>query len=122
MACSLSHTVEEIKAYVKKQCDEDDVARREAIMGVITLFEQVMSAKEDLRKQYVECKDVLPERRALIENFLDDEAWKDYEFKKTLYSCVSQIQDYIKMREEEDQLLMELKLSATTKERKKVDS
>nr|GEW43506.1 hypothetical protein [Tanacetum cinerariifolium] len=77
MACSLPHTIEEIQAYVQKQCDKDDAARHEAIIGVITLFEQEMSAKEDLRKQYAECKDILPERRAMIEKFLDDEAWKD---------------------------------------------
>nr|GEW14880.1 nucleolar protein [Tanacetum cinerariifolium] len=48
----------EIQAYVQKQCDKDDAARHEAIIGVITLFEQEMSAKEDLRKQYAECKDI----------------------------------------------------------------
>nr|GEV76539.1 hypothetical protein [Tanacetum cinerariifolium] len=53
MACYL-HTVKEIQAYVQKQCDEDDAARHEAIMGIITLFEQTMVAKEDQRKQYVE--------------------------------------------------------------------
>nr|GEW14881.1 hypothetical protein [Tanacetum cinerariifolium] len=56
--------------------DEDDAARHE---GVITLFEQEMAAKEDLRKQYSECKDISPERRSVIEKFLDNEAWKDYE-------------------------------------------
>ncbi|GJW93624.1 hypothetical protein Tco_0173296 [Tanacetum coccineum] len=74
----------ELKAYVQKQCDEDDAARQEAIMGVITLFGQEREAKEDLRKQYAECKDISLERRALIDKFLDDEAWKDSEVKKTL--------------------------------------
>ncbi|GJX76847.1 hypothetical protein Tco_1087929 [Tanacetum coccineum] len=74
MAFSLPHTVEEIQAYVKKQCDEDDATCQEAIISIITLSEQAMAAKEDLMKQYVECKDVSPERRALIEKFLDDEA------------------------------------------------
>nr|GEV12070.1 retrovirus-related Pol polyprotein from transposon TNT 1-94 [Tanacetum cinerariifolium] len=59
--CSLSHTVEEIQAYVQTQCAEDDAARQEAIMGVITLFEQGMAAKEYLKKQYAECKDISPE-------------------------------------------------------------
>ncbi|GKG10052.1 hypothetical protein Tco_0338798 [Tanacetum coccineum] len=84
MACSLSHTVEELNAYVQKQCDEDDEARQEAIMGVITLFGQEREAKEDVRKQYAKCKDISLERRALIDKFLDDEAWKDSEVKKTL--------------------------------------
>ncbi|GKA23223.1 hypothetical protein Tco_0709185 [Tanacetum coccineum] len=67
-----------------KQCDEDDAARQEAIMGIITLFGQEREAKEDLRKQYAECIDISLERRALIDKFLDDEAWKDSEVKKTL--------------------------------------
>ncbi|GJU85696.1 hypothetical protein Tco_1293242 [Tanacetum coccineum] len=57
---------------------EDD-AGQATIMGVITLFEQAMATKEDLKKQYTECKDISPERRAVIEKCLDDEAWKDYE-------------------------------------------
>ncbi|GJR33998.1 hypothetical protein Tco_1209682 [Tanacetum coccineum] len=67
MYCSLLHIVEEIQAYVQKQCDEDDAARQEAIFGVITLFEQEIEAKEDMRKQYAECKDISPERRALLQ-------------------------------------------------------
>ncbi|GJU63913.1 hypothetical protein Tco_1245748 [Tanacetum coccineum] len=54
-----------------------------------------MAAKEDLRKQYAECKDISQEKRPVIEKFLDDEAYKDYEVKKTLWTCVSQIQDDI---------------------------
>nr|GFA28704.1 hypothetical protein [Tanacetum cinerariifolium] len=86
MACSLSHTVDGIQAYVHKQCAEDDAARQEAIMGVITLFEQAMAAKENLKKQHAKCKDISPERRVEIENFLDDEVWIDYEVKKTLWT------------------------------------
>nr|GEW43507.1 hypothetical protein CTI12_AA411730 [Tanacetum cinerariifolium] len=55
--------IEEIQAYVQKQCDKDDVARHKAISGIITLFEQEILAKEDLRKQYAECKDISPQRR-----------------------------------------------------------
>ncbi|GJX35371.1 hypothetical protein Tco_0246928 [Tanacetum coccineum] len=81
MVCSLPHTVKEFKAYVQRQCDEDDATRQEAIMGVITLFDQPRAAKEDLRKQYVECKDISLEKRDLIDIFFDDEAWKDHELK-----------------------------------------
>ncbi|GKA70609.1 hypothetical protein Tco_0776748 [Tanacetum coccineum] len=91
MACSLLHVVEEIQVYVQKQCDEDDAARQEAIMGVITLFEQAMATKEDLKKQYAECKDILPERRVVIQKFLDDEAWRDYEVKKTFDDLLEHI-------------------------------
>ncbi|GKE47675.1 hypothetical protein Tco_1478933, partial [Tanacetum coccineum] len=51
MACSLLHTVEEIKAYVQKQCDEDDAALQEAIIAVTMLFDQARASKEDLRKK-----------------------------------------------------------------------
>ncbi|GJT66929.1 hypothetical protein Tco_1018409 [Tanacetum coccineum] len=77
-----------------KQCDEDDAAHQEAIMDVITLFEQAMAAKEDMRKQYAECKDSSSERRALLQKNLDDEAWKDYQVKKTLLGCVQEIKKY----------------------------
>ncbi|GKB12002.1 hypothetical protein Tco_0845925 [Tanacetum coccineum] len=59
----------EIQSYVQKQCDEDNAACQEAIMGVMTLFEQALEAKEDLRKQYAKCKDILPERRIVIQKF-----------------------------------------------------
>lgn len=57
MACSLPVSSKKIQAYVQKQCDEDDAARKEAIIGIIELFEQARDAKEDLRKQNEECKD-----------------------------------------------------------------
>nr|GEW31870.1 hypothetical protein [Tanacetum cinerariifolium]GEX34370.1 hypothetical protein [Tanacetum cinerariifolium] len=44
--------------------------------------------KEDLRKQYAECKDISPKRRALIDRFLEDEAMKDYEVKSTLWKFI----------------------------------
>ncbi|GJX56167.1 hypothetical protein Tco_0286064 [Tanacetum coccineum] len=74
MACPLPNIVEEIQVYVHKQCDEDDATRQEAIVDVIKLFEQAVAAKEDLRKQYAECKDILPERRVMLQKNLDDEA------------------------------------------------
>ncbi|GJR92807.1 putative ribonuclease H-like domain-containing protein [Tanacetum coccineum] len=54
-------------------------SKDDAGQAIITLFEQAMATKEDLKKQYTECKDISPERRAMIEKCLDDEAWKDYE-------------------------------------------
>ncbi|GJV85993.1 hypothetical protein Tco_1525891 [Tanacetum coccineum] len=38
MSCSLPHTVKEIKEYVQKQCDIDDVALQEAIIVVSELL------------------------------------------------------------------------------------
>ncbi|GJT75108.1 hypothetical protein Tco_1041833 [Tanacetum coccineum] len=60
--------------FPQKQCDEDDAAHQEAIMDVITLFEQAMATKEDMRKRYAECKDISPERRVVLQKNLDDEA------------------------------------------------
>ncbi|GKD37249.1 hypothetical protein Tco_1257456, partial [Tanacetum coccineum] len=56
MACSLLHTVEEIKAYVQKQCDEDDAALQEAIITVTRQFDQARASKEDLRKKMLKRK------------------------------------------------------------------
>ncbi|GJY78586.1 hypothetical protein Tco_0484387 [Tanacetum coccineum] len=74
---------------------EDDATRQEAIVGVIKLFEQAREAKQDLVKQYAECKDISPERRVMVVKILNDEAWKDYEVKATLWKCLSEIQDNI---------------------------
>ena len=91
MACSLLHSVEEIQAYVQKQCDEDDAAHQDAIIGVIKLFEQAKEAKEDLMKKYAKCKDISLERRVVIFKYLDNETWKHYEVKVKLWKCMSDI-------------------------------
>ncbi|GKB79223.1 hypothetical protein Tco_0946118 [Tanacetum coccineum] len=101
MACSLPHSVEDLRVFVHKQCDVYDKVRYEAIFGVMKLFERAMAEKEGLRKQYAKCKDISPEGHVIIDKFLEDEMWKDYELKKTLGGCVTQIQDNIK----EEQLL-----------------
>ncbi|GJR33485.1 hypothetical protein Tco_1209169 [Tanacetum coccineum] len=50
------------------------------IIGVIQVFEQAKDGKEDSENNiYAECKDISPQRRALIDKFLDDEDLKDYE-------------------------------------------
>nr|GEW87880.1 nucleotide-binding alpha-beta plait domain-containing protein [Tanacetum cinerariifolium] len=77
MSCSLSHTVEEIKEFVRKQCDIDDAARQEAIIAVSKLFNKEYHAKQALKEQYTECKDIPPEKRVVIQNFLKDESMKD---------------------------------------------
>ena len=76
MACSLPHTVEEIKVYVQKQCDEDDAAHQEAIIGVTRLFDQAYAAKQALRKEYAECKDISQERRGVIDKILNPKPQK----------------------------------------------
>ena len=39
MACKLSHTVEQVQNYVKKQVEIDDKERQDAIIEVIKKFE-----------------------------------------------------------------------------------
>ncbi|GKD97605.1 hypothetical protein Tco_1381502, partial [Tanacetum coccineum] len=78
MASSLPHIIEEIKAYVERQCDEDDSTRQEAINVVTELFDQAYAAKQALREQCASCKDIDQEKRDVIDKFLKDEASKDY--------------------------------------------
>ncbi|GJW45718.1 putative reverse transcriptase domain-containing protein [Tanacetum coccineum] len=53
--------------------EEDDATRQKAIIDVTKLFDQPRAAKEYLRKAYAECKDIPQEKRAVIDNFLEDE-------------------------------------------------
>ncbi|GKA35064.1 hypothetical protein Tco_0721555 [Tanacetum coccineum] len=46
-------------------------------------------------KSRKECKDISSERRALINKLLNNEGWKDYKVKSTLWKYVSEIQDNI---------------------------
>ncbi|GJV16227.1 hypothetical protein Tco_1361550 [Tanacetum coccineum] len=70
MACYLLHTVDEIKALVQKQIDED-IIRLEEIVDVTRLFDKARAAKEDMRKAYQECKDIPQEKRVVIDTFLE---------------------------------------------------
>ncbi|GJZ99449.1 hypothetical protein Tco_0672000 [Tanacetum coccineum] len=73
MSCSLPHTVEEIKEYVQKQCDINDVARQKAFIArqkvfiaVSKLFNKEYHVKQALNEQYAKCKDISSERRDVI--------------------------------------------------------
>ncbi|GJV88873.1 hypothetical protein Tco_1532811 [Tanacetum coccineum] len=68
MACSLRHTIDEIKSIVQKQIEEDN-ARQQAIMNLVVQFENASVVKDDLRKAYEKCNDISQEKRALIETF-----------------------------------------------------
>ncbi|GJR01644.1 hypothetical protein Tco_0524628 [Tanacetum coccineum] len=78
MACSLSHSINEIKALVEKLIDED-IVRQKAIMELAVQFDNASTAKEDLKKAYEKCNDIPQENRALIDTFLKQESDKDYE-------------------------------------------
>ncbi|GKD68747.1 hypothetical protein Tco_1322837 [Tanacetum coccineum] len=57
MACSLSHTIDEIQALVYKLMDE-------AIMELAVQFDNACTAKDDMRKTYEKCNDIPQESRA----------------------------------------------------------
>ena len=80
-----------MQKYIKKQCDKDDTARKHALIEVINQFELAKALKKRLRQRYTECKDISAERKAVIDQFLNDEARKDGAISETLWDCVSQI-------------------------------
>ncbi|GKD64152.1 hypothetical protein Tco_1306260 [Tanacetum coccineum] len=77
MACSVPHTIEEIKAIIQKQIDEAKV-RQLAIMNLAVEYDNACTAKGDMRKAYEECNDIPQEKRDLIVSFLNEESEKDY--------------------------------------------
>nr|GEV83774.1 hypothetical protein [Tanacetum cinerariifolium] len=87
MSCSLPHTVEKSKS-VQKQCEIDDAARQQSIITVSKRFNESYHAKQALKEQYAECKDILQERRVVIEIFLYEESMKDLEGEGFSYWCV----------------------------------
>ncbi|GKE31787.1 hypothetical protein Tco_1451109 [Tanacetum coccineum] len=84
MACSLSHTIDEIHALVYKLMDKDK-ARQNAILELAVQFDNACTAKEDLRKAYEKCNDIPQESRALIGTFLKEESGIYYEMNLSMY-------------------------------------
>ncbi|GJR44851.1 hypothetical protein Tco_1312954 [Tanacetum coccineum] len=78
MACSLPHTIDEIKALVEKLIDED-IVRQKAITELAVQFDNASTAKDDLIKAYEKCNDIPKENCGLIDTFLKQESDKDYE-------------------------------------------
>ncbi|GKA04327.1 hypothetical protein Tco_0677108 [Tanacetum coccineum] len=78
MACSLSHTDDEVEALVQKLIDEDMVRRKE-ILYLALRFDNAWTAEDDLRKAYKKCNDIPQESRALIDAFLKEGSDKDYD-------------------------------------------
>ncbi|GJX48855.1 hypothetical protein Tco_0274045 [Tanacetum coccineum] len=75
MACSLSHTDDEVETLVQKLIDEDKVRQNDLALQ----FENACTTKDDLRKAYEKCNDIPQESRALIDTFLKEGSDKDYE-------------------------------------------
>ncbi|GJV19334.1 hypothetical protein Tco_1368354 [Tanacetum coccineum] len=94
MACSLSHIIDEVKAIIHKQIEEDNV-RQQAIMNLAVQFENASDTKDNLRKAYEERDDIPQEKRSMIDIFLKGESWKAYEIHNALIRKATKIQDQI---------------------------
>nr|GEY53610.1 hypothetical protein [Tanacetum cinerariifolium] len=93
MACSLSHTVDEIHALVQKLIHEDSV-RQKAMMDLAVQFDNASAAKHDLRKAYEKCNDISQGTLTLIDTFFD----KDYEMNLAIYRKTSKIEKQIESK------------------------
>ncbi|GJV70019.1 hypothetical protein Tco_1485528 [Tanacetum coccineum] len=87
MACSLSHTIDEIQALVQKLIDKD-----KAIMELAVQFDNARIAKDNMRKAYEKYNDIPQESRALIDTFLKQESDKDYEMHLAMYGKAAKIE------------------------------
>ncbi|GJU72256.1 hypothetical protein Tco_1263661 [Tanacetum coccineum] len=91
MACSLPHTVNEIKPMVQKQIEKDKV-RQLAIMNLVVDFKNAIIAKDDLRKAYEECNGIPKVKHALIDTLLNEESYKDSEMHNALFRNAAKIE------------------------------
>ncbi|GJW83239.1 hypothetical protein Tco_0156384, partial [Tanacetum coccineum] len=91
MACSVSHTNDEVEALVQKLIDEDMV-RQKAILDLALQFDNACTTKDDLRKAYEKCNDIIQESRALIDTFLKEGSDKDYELNLSMYRKTAKIE------------------------------
>ncbi|GKA22053.1 hypothetical protein Tco_0708015 [Tanacetum coccineum] len=91
MACSIPHTYDEIKSMVEKQIQEHQ-GRQLSIMNLGHQFNNAITAKDELRKAYEECRDIPLEQRAKIENFLKIESELDHQMQNALLPVKSLLQ------------------------------
>ncbi|GJY74469.1 hypothetical protein Tco_0478900 [Tanacetum coccineum] len=94
MACSVPYTVDEIKAMVQKQIEEDKVCQL-AIMNLTVEYDNASTTKDDMRKAYEECNDIPQEKRALIDTFLNEESDKDYKMHNALFRKTAKLEQQI---------------------------
>ncbi|GJR57558.1 hypothetical protein Tco_1499720 [Tanacetum coccineum] len=97
MACSVSHSDDEIQALVQKQIDEDMV-RQKTILDLVLQFDNACTAKEDLRKTYEKCNDIPQESRALIDIFLKEGSDKDYDMNLSMYRKAAKIEKQLNVK------------------------
>nr|GEX03441.1 hypothetical protein [Tanacetum cinerariifolium]GFA08992.1 hypothetical protein [Tanacetum cinerariifolium] len=91
MTSSLPHTINEIHALVKKLIDED-IVRQKVLIELVVQIDNASAAKNDMRKAYDKCNDIPQESRALIDTFLKQESYKDYEMNLALYRKAAKIE------------------------------
>ncbi|GJX08842.1 transposase, MuDR, MULE transposase domain protein [Tanacetum coccineum] len=67
------------------------MVRQKAILDLALQFDNACTAKEDLRKAYEKCNDILQESCALIDTFLKEGSDKDYELNLSMYRKLHQL-------------------------------
>ncbi|GKF83503.1 hypothetical protein Tco_0245159 [Tanacetum coccineum] len=91
MACSLSHTDDEVEALVQKLIDEDMVCQK-AILDLALQFDNGCTTKDDIRKAYKKCNDIPQESSALIDVFLKEGSDRDYDLNLSMYENAAKIE------------------------------
>ncbi|GJZ53065.1 hypothetical protein Tco_0607950 [Tanacetum coccineum] len=91
MACSVSHSYDEIKAMVDKQIEEDK-ARQLVIMNLAVKYDNACGVKDNLRTAYEKCNDIPQATHAFIDTFLKEGSNKDYEMLNSLFRKAAKIE------------------------------
>ncbi|GKD46813.1 hypothetical protein Tco_1271458 [Tanacetum coccineum] len=112
MACSLSHTIDEIQALVPKLIDKD-IVRQKAIMELAVQFDNARTAKDNMRKAYEKYNDIPQESRTLIDTFLKQESDKDYEMHLAMYGKAAKIEKQMNTKFMTRYLLQKLSRAAS---------
>ncbi|GKD13904.1 hypothetical protein Tco_1198311 [Tanacetum coccineum] len=97
MACSVPHTYDEIKSMVEKQIQEDR-GRQLTIMNLGHQFDNAITAKDEMRKAYEECRDILLVQRALTNFFLKIESELDQQMQNALFRFMYSVDENLAIR------------------------
>ncbi|GJZ93328.1 hypothetical protein Tco_0665393 [Tanacetum coccineum] len=92
MACSLPYTDSEVEALVQRLINEDK-GRQDKLFELAFRCEDSCAVKDDLRKAYEKCNDILPPRsRALICTLLKESSEKDRKLHLSMYGKAAQLE------------------------------
>nr|GEX69821.1 RNA-directed DNA polymerase, eukaryota, reverse transcriptase zinc-binding domain protein [Tanacetum cinerariifolium] len=80
-----------VEALIQKLIDEDK-GHQNAILNLALQFENVCTAKDDLRHAYEKCNDISQESRVLIDSFLKEGSDKDYELNLSMYEKTEKLE------------------------------